>query len=162
MKKLNYLLSAIVLSGVLFTVGCGGDDAPGITPEQAVLNKLAKTWTISSVSFENSTSTYADDFAGFTMTLTDAKGYTTTNSPDFGPFSQNSSSGSWDFVTPPTDPTVSSFKVTRAADGLEITIAISDTTMSLTFNFTDDDGDGVHDGREEAVTGAWVFDFTSN
>ena len=54
MKKLNYLLSAIVLFGVLLTVGCGGDDSPGLTPEQTILTKLGKTWTASTVSFEGS------------------------------------------------------------------------------------------------------------
>lgn len=165
MKKMNYLLSAVVLLGVLFTIGCGGDDAPGITPEQAALTKLAKTWTATSVSFEGSTSTYADDFQSFTLTITGEKGYTTSGGPspdEFGPFSQGSSTGSWDFAIPPVTIDDSAFKITRTADGLAMDVQASATNMSLTFSFTDNDGNGSHDGREEAVTGAWIFDFTAN
>ena len=159
MKKINYLLSAIVMCGVLFTAGCKGGDEPGITPEQAVLTKLAQTWKLGLVTLDN-TSEYADDFANFTMIFTAAKGYATSGSPAFGPFSQASASGTWDFVVTPTDPNASAFQIYRTSDNLVMDVQVSATAMSLSFNFVDDDGDGVHDGREEAVTGAWVFNFT--
>lgn len=155
MKNINYILSSVVLLGVLFATGCKKDDDPGISAEEVLLGKFAQTWSVSSVTFDNGTD-YNNDFSSLVMTITSDKEYTTTNSPDFGPFSKGSSSGSWQLVG---EPSASPFQIERSSDGLIIDVQVSDTNMTLTFNFTDNDGDGVHEGRSEAVTGDWVFQF---
>lgn len=157
MKNIKYILSSVVLLSILFTIGCSGndDDAGGLSAQQLLLNKFHNSWLVTSVTYDNGTD-YNDDFSSFVMNIT-SDAYSTTNSPDFGPFSKGSSSGSWQLVGEPSD---SPFQIERSSDGLIIDVQVSDTNMTLIFNFTDNDGDGVHEGRYEAVTGDWVFQFT--
>lgn len=159
MKKINYLFTSILLLSILAISGCKKDNDPGISAEAILLGKFAQTWSLNSMTFDGGFE-YNADFNSLTLTITSAKGYTTSNSPIYGPFSQGNSSGSWQFVGEITDPNSSAFQVERSSDGLIMNVQLTDTNMTLNFNFIDDDGDGVHDGRSEAVSGDWVFQFT--
>ena len=153
MKKLGYLLSSALLLSILFTIGCkkdGGDE----TPEYELrLQEMATTWTATDVQLDGDNVT--DGFSGFTLTVTNAYGYSAsgaTRSPQPWP-----ASGTWDFDGAGTD-NVNINKVIRD-DGLEISIdAISESSLILSFNFVE----GTHDsGRTEAVSGNWTFTFAA-
>lgn len=159
MKKLNYLLSSIVLLGILFTVGCGPDDELGPSAEEAQKTLMAKTWNVSDVTLNNENITA--DFTNFTLTVDTNLGYTTflqdiTRSPQPWP-----TSGSFAFgVNGDGTPNVN--QLLREPGGskeLPITLQVNETTMTLSFTFVD----GTHNpgGRTEAISGDWVFSFTN-
>lgn len=162
MKKLNYLLSAVVILGVMATIGCSKDDGPSQTAEEKLFDKITGTWTASAVTY-NTSDDRTTVYSGFTITLSGSSdaGYSYSASVpagvDFGPF-KSQTSGGWTFTNEVTDANASSVGITRTADALPITLFIdSETQVRLEFTYTDDDRDGNHDGREEAVSGSWVF-----
>ena len=151
MKKLNYLLSAVVLLAVLVTVGCSKDDGPGKTAEEQVTEKMSKTWVMSSATLESQPVT---DLSGLTLTITDALAYSTnsnsvTRTPNPWPVG-----GSWAFKTEITDASTGSFVITRDSE-LDINVTLTDTNLTLNFLF--DDTHTTNEGREDAVKGSWVF-----
>jgi hypothetical protein len=167
MKKLNYLLSGIVLMVVLVTVGCG-DDEPKLSAEEQLFDKITGTWTAGTVTFGTGDDR-TTDYAGFTIAFNGSKdaGYSFSTSlpaavsSDRGPFNIESS-GSWTFTNEISDASPSSVGITRTNDQLSMTLFIdSDSSARLEFNFIDEDGDGIHgNGRDEAISGNWVFTLT--
>jgi len=156
MKKLNYLLSAVVLLAVLVTVGCSKDDGPGITPEQAVTDRLSKSWDISSATLDNQD---ISDLTGLTLTINDALGYTTNSTSVARTPNPWPVGGSWAFVDEITDAADTSFSI-RRDDEINIVVALTDTSLTLSFTFDD----AIHKGstgKEEALSGDWVFVFTA-
>ncbi|MDH5365403.1 MAG: hypothetical protein OEW67_00330 [Cyclobacteriaceae bacterium] len=158
MKKLSYLLSAIVLLAILFTIGCKPDPTPGPSAEEAQKALLVKTWTASSVTLNNEDVTA--DFSGFTLTIQENLNYTSsasslTRSPQPWP-----TSGGFAFGVN-GDGTTNVNQLLREPGGtneLPMTVQVDETTMTLGFTFTD----GTHlGGRTEAISGDWVFSFTN-
>ncbi len=155
MKKLNYLLSAAVLMMVLITVGCGKDDGPNQTPEEAVTEAFSKTWVLSSATLTGEGD--VTDLDGLTLTVGNLSYSTNSGSVARTP-NPWPSSGSWSFSSTITDANTSSFTVLRD-DGLSISVTgFSDTAMTMGFTFSDSNTTG---GKEEAVNGAWVMSFTA-
>jgi hypothetical protein len=151
MKKLNYLLSAVILLAVLVTVGCSKDDG-GPSAEQQVIDRFAKTWTLTSASYDDGNVT---DLSGLTLTLSDNFSYSTGGSVTRTPHPWPSS-GTWSFTTPITDAAASSFSVTRD-DGLVMSVELTDTTLTLNFNF--EEGTHSQTGRTEGIDGQWSMQF---
>jgi|GEM_PF-4680487 len=152
MKKLNYLLSAVVLLAVLVTVGCGTNE-PGPSAEVQVTDMFAKTWTLTSASLDNDPIT---DMNGLTLTVNSAFTYSTggTVARPVHPWPSN---GTWEFTTPITEVT-GSFQVTRD-DGLVIDVTLTETTLILRFIFIE--GTNLGSGRVEALAGAWSMEFAA-
>ena len=155
MKKLNYLLSAVVLLAVLVTVGCSKDDGPGITPEQAVTDRMAKSWDLSSATLDSQD---ISDLTGLTLTMTDALGYSTSGTVARTPHPWPVS-GLWSFKGDITDAASGSFVITRDSE-LDMNVTLTDTSLTLSFTFDDATHKGSA-GRDEAVDGSWVFVFAA-
>jgi len=156
MKKLNYILSAVVLMAVLITVGCGGDDPAGQTAEEAVTENFSKSWELTTATYKGDP---VDNMDGFILTINTNMKYSTNSSTVERTPTPWPASGDWSFK----DGTVTSksdgdFTVTRD-DGLEIDVTLGATTLALGFTFID----GTHSegGREEQVDGDWVMNFTA-
>ncbi|MGK7388915.1 MAG: hypothetical protein ACNS60_01135 [Candidatus Cyclobacteriaceae bacterium M2_1C_046] len=163
MKKLNYLFLSVIAVVFLTLVSCGDDD-PGVTPIEAVKERLAGTWavdasnTTSKVLFgtEDRTDGYTNFALTFNLSGLDIPGgsYTTTlvDEPDPWP-----SSGTWTFTNPDniTDPAATTFQITRG-DGVVIDVNLTETTLELNFSY-DQSVHAGDDNRIKAVDGEWTF-----
>ena len=149
MKIMKSLFLACTCATLLIFANCsgsGGDDpvaAPTAAQKNATL--LDGTWKLNSVTNEGSP---RDEWTGFTLTLSlddDFKGgnYNTTNIPDEDTEGVWASSGTF---TASDDLTV----LTRN-DGTKITLQVSASTLSLSFNIPQSGG------RVDGFAGDWVF-----
>ncbi|MDH5399917.1 MAG: hypothetical protein OEX02_17320 [Cyclobacteriaceae bacterium] len=141
-------LAIILLVASLFLMnGCKKpvDDAP--SPEEQQVTRLSKTWNVESVTFGGSEDRTAD-WSGFSLTVTANKTYSTSGAFSPGPWP---TSGTWDFAQ--DGDAVNINKVVRD-DGLEVSISVSETALTMTFTFDDTIHNG---GRAEAVSGEYVF-----
>ncbi len=154
MKKLNYLLSAVVLMMVLMTVGCGPDD-PTISPEDAVTEAFAKTWLLSSATLDGQAVT---DLTGLTFAVTENMSYSTNSSTVARQPNPFPASGTWVFKSDITSADQSTFIITRDGN-LDMDVTLSDTALTLGFTF--DEAVHTGSGREEQVEGTWSVSFTA-
>lgn len=148
-KLLNYLTILSFLSiVVLISCGGGGDDGPTDpvkTPEQLQAEKIVgKTWkatgTNAGVTLDG---VAAPAWAGFTLNFTgneNGGNFTTTNSqsPLVWP-----ATGTWRFQNGVT--------TVLRSDGVQMTLNVTDTELTLSFTIVDPSG------RVEGVGGAYVF-----
>ena len=148
MKIMKSLFLACACATLLIFANCGGGggDDPVAAPTAAQKNAtlLDGTWKLNSVTNEG---TPRDEWTGFTLTLSlddDFKGgnYITTNIPDADTEGVWASSGTF---TASEDLTV----LTRN-DGTKITLQVSASTLSLSFNISES-------GRVDGFDGDWVF-----
>lgn len=148
MKIMKSLFLACACATLLIFANCGGGggDDPVAEPTAAQKNAtlLDGTWKLNSVTNEG---TPRDEWTGFTLTLSlddDFKGgnYNTTNIPDADTEGVWASSGTF---TASEDLTV----LTRN-DGTKITLQVSASTLSLSFNISES-------GRVDGFDGDWVF-----
>ena len=147
-KIIKSLFLACTCATLLIFANCGGGggDDPVASPTAAQKNAtlLDGTWKLNSVTNEG---TPRDEWTGFTLTLSlddDFKGgnYNTTNIPDADTEGVWASSGTF---TASEDLTV----LTRN-DGTKITLQVSASTLSLSFNISES-------GRVDGFDGDWVF-----
>lgn len=165
MKKLLFISLVTTLGFVLSY--CGPDPAPEPTPSELQLEKLAgaynqsgsRTWTVNEVTFQGSEDRTTEwKTTDFRLTFTTSgtltgNTYSTSGVVTPGPWPL---SGSWSFGGTAENPNIN--QVLRN-DGLEISVSVSETTLSLTFTFDE----SVHTGgRVEALSGEYVFTFTAN
>ncbi|MDH5399568.1 MAG: hypothetical protein OEX02_15570 [Cyclobacteriaceae bacterium] len=156
MSKLSFLkmdkLSGLVVIGILAvlvaTNGCKPKPTDEPTPEEAQTTKLSRSWTANKVTF-NGTEDRSADWSGFTLTVAADGKYSTSNAFSPGPWP---ASGTWAFAADGSAVNIN--KVVRD-DGLEISISVSDTDLTLTFIFNDAVNNG---GRVDAVNGEYVFE----
>ena len=148
MKIMKSLFLACTCATLLIFANCGGGggEDPQAAPTAAQKNAtlLDGTWTLNSVTNEGSP---RDEWTGFTLTLSlddDFKGgnYNTTNIPDEDTEGVWASSGTF---TASEDLTI----LTRN-DGTKITLQVSASTLSLSFNISES-------GRVDGFDGDWVF-----
>lgn len=151
MKRLiPYLMFGLFTISLVGLMSCGGDDdgdddpTPTLTPEQEQLAILARTWTLSTATLDN---TASDAFNGLSVTFTENKAFTVSG--DYEPVWP--SSGTFDFG--------SGLFTLQRNDGVTMTISsdLSETSMTLTFNYNILPG-----GRTEGILGDYVFQFTAN
>ncbi|MBX2895886.1 MAG: hypothetical protein KF763_10620 [Cyclobacteriaceae bacterium] len=153
--KILRVISLVAVAAFLSTyMGCKskGTDPQPIADVQ--FTKLAKTWKVSTVSFDGSDRT--GDFTGFQLVLGGTKGnppfsYTTTNRPSISPWK---ASGTWEFG-PAVETNIVRDKGV-AADELTMTYTVTESTLTLTFTFARDG----YTTRTEQVRGPWIFTFT--
>ena len=148
MKIMKSLFLACACATLLIFANCGGGggDDPVAAPSAAQKNAtlLDGTWKLNSVTNEG---TPRDEWTGFTLTLSldddfKAGNYNTTNIPDADTEGVWASSGTF---TASEDLTV----LTRN-DGTKITLQVSASTLSLSFNISES-------GRVDGFDGDWVF-----
>ncbi|MEL6556793.1 MAG: hypothetical protein AAFQ94_01330 [Bacteroidota bacterium] len=149
MKKqiLNSLTTAFFLSLVIF-MSCGGDDTPdGPTAAETQFELLAKTWAVSSATADGSP---VDGWDSFTVTFggtATAGTYTTNGQQPDGTSLVWPTSGTrtWTFESEENVNTI------NRNDGVAISVAVSETSATLSFTITD------NSGRADIVEGNWVF-----
>ncbi|MBX2915974.1 MAG: hypothetical protein KF856_11960 [Cyclobacteriaceae bacterium] len=153
--KILRILSLLAVVAVISTyTGCkskGTDPEPIANVQFA---KLAKTWKVSTVSFDGSDR--SAEFTGFQLVLGGTKGnppfsYTTSGRPSISPWK---ASGTWEFG-PAVETNIVRDKGV-AADELTMTYTVTESTLTLTFTFARDG----YTTRTEQVRGPWIFTFT--
>lgn len=145
MKRLKpYLMLGLFIVSLSGFVGCGGDDAPSISPEEKQLSLLSRAWQLSSVTLDDDPT---NAFDGLTVTLTENKTFSVTD--NYEPVWP--SSGTFDFGA-------DLFTIERN-DGVTISITntLSESSMTLSFNY-----DISPEGRTNGILGHYVFQFTAN
>ncbi len=151
MKKLNYLLSAVIMLSLVVYAGCGSKGKNDPTQAEVQLNKLkAHAWkaTTGSVTRDGSAEanfdTFTLSFTGIPKDETASGSYTTTSGGEVFP------SGTWSF-----DGT----NVNRLVRGTSIKMdiqSVDDTKLKIQFSLN---ADGSANGR--GLSGNWVFDLTA-
>jgi hypothetical protein len=153
MKLAVRAFSLLILAAVAaFYVNCSGDDNPGKSDQDAQIEKLNGTWTITTndnVTLDGIAS--GEDYTGFTLDIDGQAGnstisYSVSGQPDLGPWPGN---GSLSFGNPVTS------ALTRD-DNIGITYSVTETTLIMEFTFT---GEG-YSARTKNVEGTWRFTFT--
>lgn len=145
----------MLVSAVLLTyMGCDGGGSTPEPIEDVQFTKLAKTWKVSTVTFDGVSRT--TDYTGFQLVLGGTKGtppfsYTTTARPSLSPWP---ASGTWEFGSA-VETQIIRYN-TIDDDELAITYTVTESTLTLTFDFA---GEG-YTARTEEVQGPWVFTFT--
>jgi hypothetical protein len=153
--KILRVLSLLAVVAVLSTyMGCKpkGSDPEPIADVQ--FTKLAKTWKVSTVSFDGEDRTA--DYTGFQLVLGGTKGtppfsYNTTARPSLSPWP---ASGTWEFGSAVETQIIRDKGI--VADELAINYTVTESTLTLTFDF---DGEG-YAARTNEVQGPWIFTFT--
>lgn len=157
MKHVSRLLSLLILvSAGLFYISCdGGEDEKG--QEELQLDKLKATWTLQSV--DNDATDRTDEYPNMSLVIsgTFSEGGTynyTSDADEWPPVSPWKKADTWKFKAGAV-----TSAVVRQSDLLEMTYSLSngDKTLTLSFNYQ---GEGIHNGRTESVTGNWDFVFT--
>ncbi len=151
MKKLNYLLTLVVLVSFFAVVGCGGDDPDGPTVLEQQREALVGTWVTQSGSDVKLNSADAPgDWSNFTITFTaqgdvSVTGDDPTNEVDIFQISQYSISGTQ----------VNTFTLTFNNVASETAnVTISGNSMTMSFTLDEDDKLGA---KTYSVQGNWVF-----
>ena len=145
MSIIKNLTILIVLSTVALFTACGGGDTPTpvTDPTQEIIDGLGKTWTISSVTLDNSDVT--SDWSGFELTFNTSKGYSASDLSD-------ESVLIWPTIGTYSFPNQNNALLVERNDGVQISISnLTETSATLSFQITG------RNGRSEGLIGAWVF-----
>lgn len=151
--KLGFLVQ-ILLS--LVVLNACKDKPQGPSEEEVQLQKLSKTWDLSSVTLDGGDPGIS--YSSFRLTLSGTIGapsftYSTQGRPIRSPWPGN---GTWIFGTAVTSQVI---RDPGTADELPITYSVSQdgNSLEITFNFS---GEGYSStGRQENVNGSWRFVF---
>ena len=155
MKKLSYLLSIAVLSGVLALVGCGDDDNNGPTIQEQQLAILVGNWTPTGgdagVSLGDNNA--PGDWSNLQVSFTSSNGFTVTGQPTDDPIVvlQNAS-----FTV--SGESTSEFTVTIGSDAVNVN-QVSSTNIVISFNLEEG---GTIGARTNNVQGNWSFNLTKS
>ncbi|GAB5526055.1 MAG: hypothetical protein Roseis2KO_39270 [Roseivirga sp.] len=135
-QKTSQLCFLVIIA---LACSCGGDDGP--TPLEERLRDLTATWSVSSVSNDNTDVT--SQFSGFNLTVSGDKTYSTTNGGNPWP-----ASGTFDIASENLD-------LFRRDDNVDISIVnITETQLTLSFNMS-----SVR-GTASGITGSFTFNLT--
>ena len=152
MKKLNYLVIALIFSGVILS-SCGGNGGSKKSDEELQVERLAKTWVLdgSSTVFRD-----ADDltalYNGFRITFTSS--FTYTIQGDANNIFANTS-GSWDFPRTGGDPSsLNSILFDGDTRAVTVNVNTDGTILSLDFTINNDTPIG---GRVDGLDGNYQF-----
>ena len=151
MKRTNLLIALLLLTVSFAFWGCPDPAAPAVSPKDAQLTKLTKTWKATSVTYGSSGSPQTG-YESFTLTVTSTPGsetfsYTTTGRP-----ASSTNPVPWPpsgtFTFEPDFATL-----VKRDDGTIVTYSVTATQLQLTFNYT---GSGFT-SRTGNVVGDWSF-----
>ncbi len=131
MNTLHKILFLMLLGIIAFSCSEEGSDPVPEDKEALQLQKLVKTWKPVAVMKDDVDVT--SRFAGFTLTITGQKTYTTT--PDRGgfdvePFKAN---GTWDFKG-------DNLNILTRDDGVDMNVSITETRLNLQFQIANPNG----------------------
>lgn len=148
----------ILIALGIYCIGCSEKNPAPDSVEKVQLAKLSNTWTVSSVTLDN-TSKIAD-FTNFKLTLAGTFNEATPRGPYqyavAGSRPSNNpwppTGGTWSFGANPSDDLVR-----HDNPDLTINYTVSNTQLILIFTYL---GDGFAGGRKSQVSGNWVFTFT--
>jgi hypothetical protein len=152
MKKINTILSVLLLATMFIGVtGCEDDDEPGAS-EQDQLATLNGTWKATLI-VDGASDRIEDDYAGgFTLTFNaETKTYATSGGPDKLPIPPTASfaigsDAAHDLILDP------------AGLNLPVSYILTQGNNKLTMAFIYA-GSGFPNGRPQVVEGAWTFEF---
>ncbi|MDH5397929.1 MAG: hypothetical protein OEX02_07275 [Cyclobacteriaceae bacterium] len=147
-ERTSSLAVILLLASLFLTKGCKKPVEEGPSPAEQQITNISKSWTVESVTFQGSEDRTAD-WAGFTITITSGKTYSTSGAFSPGPWP---ASGTWDFVQD-NGGTVNINKIVRD-DGMEVSISVSAAALTMTFTYNDTVNNG---GRSDAINGEYVF-----
>jgi hypothetical protein len=150
MKPFKILLFLALIASLFTYSGCGGDDPAEESISDQQLGKLTKTWKVASVSLDGVDKT--TDYTNFQLTLNGTKGttsfgYSTAGRPALSPWK---SGGNWEFGTAVETQII---RDKGTADELQMTYAVTETTLQITFTFS---GTG-YASRTGVVKGQWIY-----
>ena len=154
MKSFKLILLFLSV-GILFTLtNCGSDSKPAEPIADQQLTKLSKTWKLTSVTLDGNAVT-TPSYSAFQLVISGTKGatsfgYTTAGRPSLSPWK---ASGTWAFVKD-QEATLITRDPDSSNDKLEMTYAVDESTLQITFGFQ-----GAGYTRVEQVKGNWVFKF---
>lgn len=141
-NKLTFLVALLVV-GVVFS-SCKKKTENPKTDEQIQLEKLTGTWAVPSPAPGNTVTFNSNDlttdWSSFTITFND--GTYTTNGADYAPEIWGNNPVTWTFADGDVN--------TIIRDGINISISVSETTLTMSFTYTPG-------GRLNGVDGDWVF-----
>jgi len=151
MRTLNYILSGLILTGMIFASGCGKDGGP--TPitdaeeRKTLLSSLA--WNFGTVT--QGGTNISTDFSGATLTITNTGTFSTQNiDPIYAPIFP--ASGSWSI---PDENQINQIMFNN------ISMTISNATeTALTLEFFFSGASANTGGRINSLEGNWVVTFT--
>lgn len=150
MRTLNYILSGLILIGMIFASGCGDDDGPPVITDAekriALLSSL--TWNFNTVTQPVDIS---PEFNGATLTFTGTGTFSTTNiDPTYEPIFP--ASGSWSI---PDEALINQILF----NSIPMIISnATETALTLEFSFI---GAGANTGgRINSLDGEYVVTFT--
>jgi len=154
MKKLNYLVAALLFSGVLL-MGCGGSSGGEKTSEEDLqIERLAKSWGLSGTStvFRDSDNITAD-YSGFRITLNSSFTYSITGDANeiFA-----STSGSWDFPRNSSGDASNLGQILIDGDTRPITVVVDTEGTVLDISFVISNGTPIG-GRVAGLDGDYIF-----
>ncbi len=148
--KISKILSYAILMSIIVLLGCKKDEVTPPTEEEKQLDLLVGTWSLGNGTVTLDGDDRAADWAGFEVTFTDSKGYSTMNSFDDNVWPP---AGTWSFQDATTD---SGLNVLVRSDGINMNIS-SISTSSLTLNFDYLITRINKNGRVESIEGNWIF-----
>jgi hypothetical protein len=149
MKHLRSFIFFTFSIASVMLISCGDDgDDPGsddpveATEEENQLESLSTSaWTMTSITLDGVDAT--SNFSGLILTIKSDKTYSTNG--EYAPVWP--SSGTFTFG--------SDLNTLTRDDGVSMTVSVSETSLSITFTYTDSSG------RIDALPGDYVFKFTT-
>jgi hypothetical protein len=159
MKILRAISFLLVIVGLSTYMGCDGGGSPAPPVEDVQFDKLAKTWNVTTVSFDGAQlDLTASGYTNFKLVLGGTKGtppfsYTTTGRPSVSPWP---ASGTWEFGSDVQSQIIRYNTIDD--DELAISYTVTESTLTLTFSFLEDEG---YNARPNQVRGPWIFTFTN-
>ena len=147
MKVLNKILSAILISTVLFIGSCKEDPPSPAEQVQTKLTEITGIYTVNSVTLDGND--VSSDYPGMSITLGTTKTYETSPG-DYEPVWL--SSGKFIFKDETSDPPVLTSFIRD--DDVEVAYQLSGSSMSFSFNVPNPFGRGA------GIDGTYVFQCT--
>ncbi len=146
--NITRFLPFLLIFGIIAISGCKKDPEPEPSEEDQRLEALADTWKLGSGTVTLDGNDRTADWAGFEITFTTAKGYSTTASFDDNVWP---SAGTWNFQ----GISGSGLDVIIRNDGIAVNISTPTTTLTLSFDYLITRP--LKNGRVESIEGNWIF-----
>lgn len=150
--------AAVIFACAVILFSCGGSD-PKPTIQEVQLKKLAKTWTLTTVTLDGVNKKSSTEYNNFKLNLSgtfsssapDAEyNYSVSGRPQLSAWP---GSGKWKFSTSAPETTI--LRDNATANELNITYTLNGDELTLTYTYS---GDG-YTGRTSIVQGQWEMKF---
>jgi len=147
--KLFKIFAIVLVLGAFVLTGCNKPPVVEPTEEELRLAEIVGTWQLGSGTVSLDGDDRSADWAGFVVTFTDSKGFSSTNSFDENVWPP---AGTWNFQ----GTTGTALDILVRSDGINVNItSISATSLTLTFDYML--SAPLKNGRVESIEGNWIF-----